>query len=380
MQPSRSHLLRLLLCLLLLGVGGTVMAQSESKKISERKREIERLEKQIAEREKEISTLQKGRSSAEQRARKLARQIESRNDLLERSEAEEQEVIREVEQTDSTLQSLTGELESCRARYAEMVREAYRNYHHNNYLSYLFSAENFADVARRLANLREVASLRSRQIARIAELERSTRAQQEVLTFRRQQLDSVQRSLAAQKRSLQRDASEAKKSIKSLSKREQEALNKKLRQERQLDAAIAELRKLTKGNKEGAGFSSKTSNLRLPVEGGRVKKYHGNMAEISGSKGARVLSIYEGKVVDVKQNRITGKYDVYVAHGEYITSYANLSQVVVEKGGSVNRNQQLGIIGSTVDILTMKNEYLLIFGIYPPSANQKMLASDCFKK
>ncbi len=380
-MPSFSrHPVFLWLFLLLIVGTEHLSAQVNNAKISERKREIERLEKQIAAQEREISTLKQGRASAEQQVRKLARQIESRNQLLERSEAEEQEVLREVERADSALNQLNDALVEGRARYAEMVREAYRNHHHNNYLSYLFSAENFADITRRIANLREVAALRSRQLEEITRLEQTARAQQELLTFRKQQLDSVQQSLAMQKKNLQRDANAAKRNVNNLSKREKEALKKKVSQERQLDQAIAELRKLTKGNKEGASFTARTSNLRLPVEGGRVKKYHGNMAEILGRKGAYVISIYEGKVVDVKQNRITGKYDVYVAHGEYITSYANLASVAVEKGASVKRNQTLGIIGSSVDILTMESEYLLIFGIYPPNANQKMLASDCFKK
>ena len=42
-----------------------------------------------------------------------------------------------------------------------MVREAYRNYRHENYLTYLFASEDFADIARKIANLRQVASMRA---------------------------------------------------------------------------------------------------------------------------------------------------------------------------------------------------------------------------
>lgn len=261
-----------------------------------------------------------------------------------------------------------------------MVREAYRNYRQNNYLTYIFASRSFSDMARRLANLREVASLRERQIRIIDSLERRTVAERERLALRRRELDSVHRSLEGQKKRLQRDSEEARASVRQLSKKEQTTLKRKMEQEQRLDAAIAELRKLTRGNKEGAGFSAGTTNLRLPVVGGSVKKYRGNMAEISGARGAQVISIYEGKVVDVKRNRITNKYDVYVAHGEYITSYANLSSVAVAKGDKVARNGRLGVIGSSVDVLTMKSEYKLVFGIYPPAPGQKMSAADCFKK
>ncbi|MBQ8307695.1 MAG: peptidoglycan DD-metalloendopeptidase family protein [Alistipes sp.] len=373
----KQTILPILSLLLLLGLGA-VSAQNQ-KQINEKKRTIERLEKQIAEQEKQIASLKKDRSSAEQRARQLARQIDTRNELLAESREQEQALLVEVASTDSLATELNVALIRSRERYAGMVREAWRNYRHNNYLTYIFSSESFADAARLIANLLEVASLRERQIRRIDSLERATEEQMALLATRKQALDSVQQRLTQQRKRLQSDAAEARTNIRQLSKKEQAALKKKVQQEQQLDAAIAELRKLTKGNKEGASFSAKTSNLRLPVVGGRVKKYHGNMAEISGPRGAKIISIYDGKVMDIKRNRITNKYDVYVAHGEYITSYANLSSVVVEKGASVKRNQELGVIGSSVDILTMESEYKLVFGIYPPDPKQKMLASDCFK-
>ena len=80
-----------------------------------------------------------------------------------------------------------------------MVREAYRNYRQNNYLTYIFASKSFSDMARRLANLREVASLRERQIRIIDSLERSTVAERERLALRRRELDSVHRSLEGQK-------------------------------------------------------------------------------------------------------------------------------------------------------------------------------------
>lgn len=369
-----------LLLLILILATSTLQAQTDQKKIDDQKRKIENLERQIADREREIKSLKKGRSTAEQRARTLARQIETRNTLLNETEAEEQDLKRETASADSTANLLDASLERHRERYAGMVREAWRNYRHNNYLSYLFAAEDFADVARRIANLREVASLRERQMKVIDSLKAQTAEQRALLERRRYALDSVQESLKKQKKRLQEDAAEARASVKQLSKKEQSALKKKVEQERLLDDAVAELRKLTKGNKQGASFSKSTSNLNLPVVGGKVKKYMGNMAEISGPKGAEIRSIYEGKVVDIKRNRITGKYDVYVAHGEYITSYANLSAVVVERNASVKRNQRIGTIGSSVDVITMQNEYTLVFGIYPPDPKQKMSASDCFCK
>ena len=104
------------------------------------------------------------------------------------------------------------------------------------------------------------------------------------------------------------------------------------------------------------------------------------MAEIVGGKGATIHSIYEGKVVEVKRNRISGQYDVFVAHGEYITSYANLESVKVAKDAKVGKNEVIGVIGSSVNLTTMQPEFKMVFGIYSPNPKEVMRAADCFKK
>mgnify|MGYP000925661993 CR=1 FL=1 len=306
--------------------------------------------------------------------------VYTRNQLLDETEKQARLLRGEIARTDSVAGNLSAKLERDRAQYGEMVREAYRNYKHNNYLTYIFSSRDFTDVARKITALREVASLRERKLRDIEALTAEVRTEKETLDRRKRSLDSVTRSLSAQREKLQRDARNAKASIRSMSQKEKTALQRKIAQEQQLDVAIGELRKLTKGNTEGASFSAKTSGLRLPVTAGRVKRYKENMAEITGPKGAHVISIYDGKVVDVKRNRITNKYDVYVAHGEYITSYANMGTICVEKGQKVARNAQIGTIGSAVNVMTMETEYKLVFGIYPPNPGQKMRAEECFRK
>ena len=367
----------LFLVFLLFALGAS--AQTDSR-IEKQKKVIADLEKRIANEEREISKLQKGRAATEERVRRLARQIDSRNQLLDETEKQASLLREEIARKDSVAGDLASTLERNRAQYAEMVREAYRNYRHNNYLTFLFSSRDFADVARKITALREAAAMRERKMRDIEQLSEQVRTEKEELDRRNRSLDSVTRQLSAQREKLQRDSRNARATIRTMSQKEKSALQRKMAQEQKLDVAINELRKLTKGNKEGASFSSKTSGLRLPVQGGRVKRYKGNMAEVAGPKGAQAISIYDGKVVEIKRNRITGKYDVFVAHGEYITSYANLGTICVEKGQKVARNEALGTIGSAVDIETMQTEYRLVFGIYPPDPKQTMSAANCFKK
>ncbi len=355
------------------------VAQNEAR-IAEQRKAIAALEKRIADEEAQISKLKKGRASTEERAKRLARQIESRNQLITENEREAALLRDEIARTDSVATGLQSDLEHTREQYKMLAREAYRNYRQNNYISYLFSSKSFSDIARRLTAMREMALLRERKLQEIKTLQGSVAAEREKLDGQKRSLDDATRRATRQRERLQRDASAAKKEIRNLSQRERKALQRKMEQEQQLSVAISELRKLTRGNKTGASFSAETSGLNLPVAHGKVKRYKGNMAEITGQKGTAVRSIYEGKVVEIKQNRITAKYDVFVAHGEYITSYANMGTVAVKKEQKVAKNQPLGTVGAAVNAATMETEYKIVFGIYSPDPNEVMSAASCFKK
>lgn len=269
-------------------------------------------------------------------------QLDARNQLMEATEQEALLLGKEIDRTDSIARGLGASLEEHKRLYAEMVREAWRNYRHNNYLTYLFSSEDFGQVCRRIANLRGVASMREHRMEQIATLstavadERSpARAAPPCARLR----ETEHRAAAhAPQKGRAGGAGEHPPAFRA----GKEGACREGRPRAAVDVAIGELRKLTKGNREGSSFTAGTGNLRLPVVGGRVKRYKGNMAEICGPRGAKVQSIYEGKVIDIKRNRITGKYDVYIAHGEYLTSYANLGSIDVQKGAKVARNEAIG--------------------------------------
>lgn len=353
---------------------------ADSKKAEEQRRIIAELERSIANEEKQLSTLKKDKASAQKRVRLLTKQIEKRNSLINATNRQIKNLTAEVEQSSKRVEELSGQLVTLENSCREMARAAYRNYRYRNYLAYIFSADSFADMARRIAALRTATERRGEKMKEITAVREDVRREQEALAKKREDLAASKRELDNQRERMRRDAKTARQTVSRMSKKEQAVLRAKLEQEEKLDEAIRELRKLTKGNKAGASFSSKTSNLHLPVVGGRVKRYNGNMAQIVGAEGAKIISIYEGKVVDVKRNKVTNKYDVYIAHGEYITSYANLSSVAVAKGQTVARDQRIGVIGSAVDPATMNIEYKLVFGIYAPSPSVKMSAANCFKK
>lgn len=373
MKPLRT------LTLLILAFAALSASAQDKGKIQEQEREVARHRKAVETSQQELNSLQKSRTTTTQRVNLWEKQINSRDRLLDAQEKQAKLLRTEIARKDSVAGSLERTLNRDREQYAAMVRESYRNYRQNNYLTYIFSSSDFTDVARRITILREAANARERKMTEIKTLSRQVAEEKAELGVRKQSLDSVTRNLASEKKKLQQDVSSAKSEIKKLSKAEIEVRRRQALEEQRLNAAIADLRKLTKGNTSGDSFTTKTSNLRLPVANGRVKRFRDNVAEITGPQGAQVISIYEGKVVNVKLNRITGKYDVFVAHGDYISSYVNLGTTCVEINQKVAKNQALGTIGSSRDNTTFEDEYKIIFGIYPPPG-KSMRAEDCFKR
>ena len=179
MKPAR------ILTLLFLFAAFGAAAQGGRDAIEEQKRVIAALEKRIADEERAISKIQEGRAATEERVRRLARQLDSRNQLLEETEKQARLLRKEISRTDSVAGNLSSALERNRTQYAEMVREAYRNYKHNNYLTYIFSSRDFTDVAKKNTNLREVASMRERKLHDIAALSEQVAREKELLDRRK---------------------------------------------------------------------------------------------------------------------------------------------------------------------------------------------------
>ncbi len=368
----------LIIALTLLSI--SLSATAQTKAIEQQRVVIANLERRIANEERELAKLKKNKASKEQQVASLTKQIEHRSALISETTRQIKRLTEEVAASERRLKNLSGEQTKLEANVQELARVAYRNYRYQNHLAYIFASKSFTDMARRIAMLRGATEYRFRQIEEIISIQKDVQAEREALSKRREELSATKRRLDSQRKKLRSDMAAAKKAISTMSSKQQSVLRSKMEHEEKLNAAIVQLRKLIKGNKAGASFSAKTTALSIPVAAGRVKRYKGNMAEFIGKEGAAVTSIYEGKVIDIKRNKVNNKYDIYIAHGEYITSYANLSAVSVTKGTIVQRGQRIGTIGAAVNIVTMEMEYKIVFGVYGPSPEVVISAANLFKK
>ena len=153
---------------LLLTLPRLAVAQSDEEKarIAEQRRLIEQLEREVEESEKALSAIKKDKSTTQQRVRNITRQINARNQILSRTSRQITAIEEDISLNSQRLEQSQARLAHEQERYAEMVREAYRNHRQNNYVTYILASENFSDAARRIANIRAVAELRVARMQR----------------------------------------------------------------------------------------------------------------------------------------------------------------------------------------------------------------------
>ena len=353
----------------------SLFAQSEAAL----RKKIDSLEASIEKEEKELAKLKQGKADKQKLVNSLARQIEKRNALIAARDKQIKQLNSEIAAAEKRVGELSSDLDSLENCCGEMVREAFRNYRNNNILAYIFSSSSALEAAHRIAHLRVATIYRKEQMEQLISTREGVQKEREELAHKREEVADAKKKLDKQRAKMREERDLAKATINQMSKQEKKVQASMAEHEKRLNSAIAELRKLTKGNKSGGGFTTTTKGLKIPVSGGKVVRYHSNTAEIVGSKGANVTAIYEGKVVRVSRNKINNKYDVYIAHGEYISSYANLSEVCVKRDETVYKNQKIGTIASMVNPSTMGVEYKILFAIHSPDPKIVMKASNLFK-
>lgn len=176
-------------------------------------------------------------------------------------------------------------IEKQRARYAEMIRQAYKSRSSHNRLLFILAAEDFNQALRRLEYLKQYADYRQQQLREIEAREAQLAVNMERLRLQKVRKTAVRSQLGAEKQQLSTEKISQEEAIASFQKMETE-LEQKLRQnqaeakrvEKEIQRIIAEeiarAKALAERNRleeeaqsldlvRGRDFSSNTSNERL---------------------------------------------------------------------------------------------------------------------
>tara|TARA_E500000081_G_C6116888_1_gene345722 strand:+ start:371 stop:1570 length:1200 start_codon:yes stop_codon:yes gene_type:complete len=282
------------------------------------------------------------------------------------------------------IEQLRVELTKLKKDYAEMVVSARKNQSAQNRLMFVLSSESFWQAYKRMAYMKQYAAYRKQQGEQIAtktktlqqytndlvaqrkdkeQLIRENRDAQKALDTVRarqsslvQQLKRKEKSYAAQIKKKQKQQAAIDKEINRLIREAIAVSNKKAGTKTKNFVLTPEAKALA------ASFATNKGRLPWPVEKGIVTQKFGtqrhpvvrtttiksNGVTLSAPEGSEARSVFEGKVLNIVQ--FTGSNPiVLVQHGNYITSYKNLSKVYVKKGDKISAKQAIGQIFTNKD-------------------------------
>ena len=362
--------------LLLLGIN--LHAQTgEQKQLEARK---EQLENEIREINRLLFAERKQKGSVLDQMEALNQKINRQQQLIRVTNQQSNLLNRQINSNIRHISKLREDLKTLKADYARMIRKSYENRSQQNRLLFLMSSTSFFQAFKRLQYMKQYTQFRKQQgeeiVARTeelnklnADLTRQRKEKELLIAQNRRVKDQLTQQVASQQallKTIRRNESTYTAEIES-KRKEARAI------EREIESLI---RSAIAASNRGRGaeastssrfaltpeatliannFSANKGRLIWPVEKGIKKQGYGVYADavypgikhrsngviIATDQGARARAVFEGEVIAVLAVP-GGNKGVQVKHGNFISTYYNLSELYVKKGDKVEAKEELG--------------------------------------
>ncbi len=319
----------------------------------------------------------------------LRSKINKRQKLINTIFHEAEIIEKSVEESNSIVRSLEEDLDRLKGEYAKMLHYTYKNQSQYDRLMFILSSQDFNQAYKRIKYFQQYAKHRQQQAKAIE-------ATQEMLESRNQELKDKKLKMAyliedkeKEKIMLSEEREQQDELIESLKEKESQLrkqLKHKQRDAKKMERAIAriieeEIRKAkakaakSGGTKTKSGFELTPAELALsntfdenqgklpwPAERGVITSTFGehphptlpeikiinNGIDITTNKETKARAIFQGTVSAVVS--IPGAHKaVIVRHGEFLSVYSNLEDVMVLMGEKISVKQEIGTVVTSRD-------------------------------
>ena len=326
----------------------------------------------------------------------LNKKIEVRSDLIKAITAEASFLQGEINKNEKHVKALEKELKVLKKDYAEMILKSYKSKSEQSKLMFLLSSEDFFQGYKRFRYMQQYANFRKKEGDTIVAKTEKIAAITRELQFQKKQKDALAKKNKKESEKIKSEKITQvglMKQVKSKEKQYLADIKKNQAEEKKLDAEIERVireaitasrtgtKKETKvdvnakssgfaltpeGKALASRFEENRGKLPWPVVEGVVTRKYGVIPHptlggiqidskgihITTKKNASARAVFKGTVLAIQS--VSGRYAVYVQHGNYISLYNNLDKVYVSKGQKVNLKQPLGIVFT--DKVTGKTE------------------------
>lgn len=372
----------------------TFSSHAQSQKQLENKRK--QLQKEI----KEINSLLfKSKEEAETLLSDLddiTQKINVRSQLIRTINQEAEVLSKEITKNEKKIASQEKKLDILKKEYANMVVKSYKSKNKNSRLLFLLSSKNFLQAYKRLQYIKQYATYRKQQGEEIKATTVNLRAltdslqvkedeKQLLIALHIKEKESVNLEKISQEKLVTKVKAKEKKYITQIKRiqKEERKLDKKI--QRLILEAIARSNRKS-GNKKSTSFKLTPESKKLetsfiankgklpwPTKKGTVIRKYGkqkhptlagiiiqsNGVQVATEKKAMARAIFDGTVLSIQL--LPGrKKMVLVQHGNYITAYKNLDNVLVKKGEKIKTKQNIG----TIHTDTTTGKTVLAFSLF----------------
>ena len=383
MKKTMVAITAFMLCLAGISAGGDVQAESVGS-LQEKKSTIEKkkstVESGISEAENKITDIEKQRASLEAELKKVEKSIA---DTKEKITKKDKEIASTKEKIDSLKESIK-ETEERIANRHEILKERARSYQQNGsstYLEVILGANSFGEFVERIGAVttimnadKDIIAEQEADKARLEEQKAEVETKLASLNEMKKELVKMKEELDGKKveknqlmavlKSEQAQLEEEKLSLeeeKELLTNQESAVKKAIAAEKKRQAEAAAAASANSSSTESSGTVSQapavTSGKFMRPAAGYVSSRFGsrwgknhNGIDIAKSGTVPVVASAAGVVSRANYSSSYGNV-IYISHyidGQvYTTVYAHLRSMNVSAGQSVQKGQQIGLMGNT---------------------------------
>ena len=367
---------------LLVLFGITILAQTANAQ-DQRQQNLENQRKLLQQEIKQINKLlfsnEKQKKSVLTEFEDLSLKINVRGRLIRVTNEQANRLTQKISVNQRIIRQQRKDLENLKKDYSEMIRKSYQSSNGQSRMMFLFSSESFLQAYKRSQYLNQYTSFRKKQGELI--VQKTKILQQlniDLLAQKLKKEELVKENKKAQQL-YKTEQSSQQALIKALKKKERSFVSQIKKKQKKAAAINKEIQRLireaivasnkTAGKNSNAKIFTLTPEDQLisdniiankgklpwPLEQGVVVQKFGkqphpvvkttmiqsNGVIIATPQSSEARSVFEGKVMSIigfKGSNPT----VLVQHGNYITTYSNLSEVYVTKGQKVNAKEKIG--------------------------------------
>jgi len=360
-------------------LGSNVHGQTNEQKALETRRE--QLQKEIEDINRLLFAEKKQKGTVLDQMEVLDQKINVRQQLIRVTNQQANLLNRQINANIRNISKLREDLDALKEEYATMIQKSYRNRSQQSRLMFLLSSENFFQAFKRLQYMKQYTQFRKEQGEYIVKKTEELIQLNNDLTNQRKEKEVLLAQNLKAKGLLLNEIKAQKDLLKSIRQNESNyasAIKKKKQEARKIDQQIERLiRSAIAASNKKAGksvtsnkfvltpeatlvannFSANKGKLIWPVEKGIKQqgfgiykdavypgiKHQSNGVIIATDEGATARAVFEGEVIAILAVP-GGNKGVQIKHGNFISTYYNLSNLYVKKGDKVSLKEELGEI------------------------------------